>query len=93
MAAVLRSELFSLPPHAQNVGLLYFRLGVVFLKEYDSTFPCRNSLFFDLWFYFKMETAYVEFVTFLGGKYCLNFWDTIIYLRQGMYSSVTSTKR
>lgn len=65
--------------------LLYFRLRVVFLlKQYDSTFPCRNSLFFDPWFYFKMETAYVEFIIIFG-KYRLKFWDTVICLRQGMY--------
>lgn len=36
-------------------------------------------MFFDPWFYFKMETAYVEFIIFFG-KYRLKFWDTVIYL-------------
>lgn len=56
---------------------------VFLLKQYDSTFPCRNSLFFEPWFYLKVETAYVEFIIFFG-KY-FKFWDTIICLSLGMY--------
>lgn len=78
-----RVRFLFLPPRAQNLKLLYSQLAVVFsLKQYGSTFPRRNSLFFDPWFYLKVGTAYVEFTMFFG-KY-FKFWDTIIYLGLGM---------
>lgn len=79
-----RVRFLFLSPRAQNLKLLYFQLAVVFLlKQCDSTFPRRNSLSFDPWFYLKVEAAYVEFIIFFG-KY-FKFWDTIMYLSLGMY--------